>query len=223
MYEAYIEHDDMNLIRALKLFMRIYRRNLEMKLRSKLYKWRVRSFDKLKGRTNNGSQVKNCSGIEKKPLPNKSNSLIKSKSKAQASLGVSVDNSSYISNSIKEQQFAYSKDFKEAENKLNASLSLIDELSRQAPVSVPYDMKAKNLISNLEYFPKSNYHYDPRFPGLSFKQRQENYKQASSSNNIFNRLYLDALKKQDNIEYNETIKVTKELENCTFAPNKLNK
>ena len=54
------------------------------------------------------------------------------------------------------------------------------------------------------------YHYDKSFPGLSIKQRENNYKNSKNELNVFNRLYLEGINKGDKQLYNENIKHIKE-------------
>lgn len=75
-------------------------------------------------------------------------------------------------------------------------------------------LKLKHYFKKWNYISKKNneieFHYDKNFPGISIKQREKNYYDAKEKINVFNRLYLDAIIKDDKHKYNQSIKEIRE-------------
>lgn len=59
LFNAYVENDDENLIRSVKYFIRIYSYFQNIKLKKKLYQWRINSLYKPSQSNNNNSNNNN--------------------------------------------------------------------------------------------------------------------------------------------------------------------
>lgn len=130
-----------------------------------------------------------------------------------------LDESKYLENENNDN-FEYNDNNENNENneygsKTNRTLQLPNKNRTYSPIN---ESLLKN--NNEEFSDYNTVHQGDLY--LSEEQKFYNLKKAEKNNDIFNRLYVDAFKKKDNVLYNEEMREVKELKECTFIP-KINK
>jgi hypothetical protein len=219
LYNCYIDNDDENLIQAIKIFVRFYSKFEEIKMKNLFYRWRINI---LYQNLENENSRENREIIIKKENKNIKNTNKKNLSKERERHEGETKN------------YKEYKDFEKTNLKNNINSmseqntrrwsSTRHESSNSVNNEGDKNCSAKNR-KNSNSNTNSNLNLNLNSNVTSFPQ-QKNYvyntnKQAEPMN-IFDKLYLNSYKKQDEKLMNAEIRKIAELEECTFKP-KVNK
>jgi len=277
LFEAYVDHDDENLIRSVRFLIRMYSKFLNIKLAKYFCNWRIKAAQLKKQENNN----------EVRELFNKQNLINESyKNRNDFKMNNNFENNNYKENKNKDysnkfeinkelQDKYYNIDIPKNYNTINNEMMSpnLNQMNKEE-LKLPNNMNVKKtqsiLNSNHNYInaPKNkqkedkkinssfnsnhnnnsvgNYYsgYSPsnkknvnfmennndrksnsklgnkddqRNQMKSEKQKKE--KSGAQSVTIFDKLFLESYKKNDEKLLNEEIKKLSELDECTFQPN----
>lgn len=181
LFESFIAYDDKKLIKTIKNCFNYYSQFSRLRFKSLFLKWKYLS--------KSNTKFENTEHEYTKVNKNEKNKDKETKIKTSKAVDTKINKSNMKQTKAKTTKFTNNRSNIIYTNEVKENKSDGGEMQEQ-----------EELL----------YHYDSSFPGLSLKQREENYSSAKSEIDVFNRLYLDSFNKQDNIQYNTDIRHVKE-------------